>query len=240
MPARRALDSRSPRLAGRTGSRAPPCIRCRAQAPCPVRIGESLGAPVPAAPVQPPARDRRPGENERGTAAIRGQVVAADTGAPLRRAAVRAFSQGGGGTASRRPTRRALRDHAAAGRPLRRLRACGAATSTCSSASARRTSRARPLEFADGQALDKVNFALPSGGAISGRIVDELGEPLASVRGARCSATRTWADRGGSSPARRGGRQRSHRRPRTVPPLRPATRRVLRCRHAPEHGVHAA
>ena len=38
-----------------------------------------------------------------------------------------------------------------------------------------------PIEVADGQALDKVNFALPRGGAISGRIVDELGEPVASV-----------------------------------------------------------
>ena len=53
---------------------------------------------APGTPGQQPARDRRPGENARGTAIIRGQVMAADTGSPLRRAQIRVFSQSPGGS----------------------------------------------------------------------------------------------------------------------------------------------
>ncbi len=48
-------------------------------------------------PGQAPARDRQPGEPREGAAVIRGYVVAADTGVPLRRAQVRAFAMGGEG-----------------------------------------------------------------------------------------------------------------------------------------------
>jgi hypothetical protein len=40
----------------------------------------------------------------------------------------------------------------------------------------------RPLEVGEGQTAEKIDFALPRGGVIAGRIVDELGEPLAGVR----------------------------------------------------------
>ena len=70
------------------------------------------GAPAPGQPTQPsqqtpqrmPARPGRPGEAPpKGTAIIRGMVVAADTGTPLRRVQVRALSpetRGGGITSS--------------------------------------------------------------------------------------------------------------------------------------------
>ncbi len=41
--------------------------------------------------------------------------------------------------------------------------------------------RGRPLELADGQTLDNVNFNLPRGSVIAGRIVDEFGEPIADA-----------------------------------------------------------
>jgi hypothetical protein len=63
-------------------------------------------SPVPGMPapgqVTPP-RGIRPGQDPlKGTATLRGYVVAADTGNPVRRAMVRAFSStgGGGGVAS--------------------------------------------------------------------------------------------------------------------------------------------
>ena len=65
--------------------------------------GQQPGMPAPGVPAGPappfpmPARDRPAGDNPRGTSTIRGQVVAADTGAPLRRALVRAFGQTGVG-----------------------------------------------------------------------------------------------------------------------------------------------
>src|SRR6185503_11985962 len=40
----------------------------------------------------------------------------------------------------------------------------------------------RPLDIGLGQEADKIDFALPRGGVIAGRVTDELGEPLAAVR----------------------------------------------------------
>jgi hypothetical protein len=39
----------------------------------------------------------------------------------------------------------------------------------------------KPLDLADGQVAEKIDFALPRGGVIAGRITDEAGEPLAGV-----------------------------------------------------------
>ncbi len=40
----------------------------------------------------------------------------------------------------------------------------------------------RPLDLGSAQEADKIDFALPRGGVIAGRVTDELGEPLAGVR----------------------------------------------------------
>ena len=40
----------------------------------------------------------------------------------------------------------------------------------------------RPLVITDGQVIDRIDFALPRGSVISGRVTDELGEPVAGVR----------------------------------------------------------
>jgi hypothetical protein len=40
----------------------------------------------------------------------------------------------------------------------------------------------RPLDLGDGQLMDRVDFALPRGSVIAGRITDEVGEPIAGVR----------------------------------------------------------
>jgi protocatechuate 3,4-dioxygenase beta subunit len=40
----------------------------------------------------------------------------------------------------------------------------------------------RPLDVGEAQTVEKIDFALPRGGVIAGRITDELGEPLAGVR----------------------------------------------------------
>ena len=58
--------------------------------------GSVWGSGQPPSP-QAPTRDRRADEIKPGTAAIRGQVVAADTGVPLRRAQIRVFNTGGPG-----------------------------------------------------------------------------------------------------------------------------------------------
>lgn len=150
------------------------------QVPGPGPAPGTVGSQVPGAPM-PPARDRRPGENERGTAVIRGQVVAADSGSPLRRAVVRAFSQGGGnGMGQTDAEGRFEIPNLPAGRYFVSAQRTGYVNLQLGQRAPNQPGT--PLEIADGQVLDKVNFALPRGGAISGRIVDELGEPLASVQ----------------------------------------------------------
>src|SRR6185312_11046975 len=39
----------------------------------------------------------------------------------------------------------------------------------------------KPLDLADAQLMDKADFSLPRGSAISGRLVDEFGDPIADA-----------------------------------------------------------
>jgi len=45
----------------------------------------------------------------------------------------------------------------------------------------RSTEPARPIDVAEGQRFEKMDFALPRTGIVSGRVVDETGEPVAGV-----------------------------------------------------------
>lgn len=117
----------------------------------------------------------------RGTAAIRGQIIAADNGVPLRRAQVRVASP------DARESRVATTD--AQGRFEFRELPAGRYTITGSKAGfvtlqygQRRPSESgTPIELADGQTLDKVALALPRGSVLGGRITDEFGEPVANA-----------------------------------------------------------
>jgi hypothetical protein len=124
-----------------------------------------------------PARADAP----RGTAVIRGSIVSADNGAPIRRAQVRVVSP------DARESRVATTD--TQGRfDIKELPA-GRYTLTVSKAGfvtlqygQRRPSESgTPIELADGQALDKVSVALPRGSVLGGRVVDEFGEPVANA-----------------------------------------------------------
>lgn len=151
--------------------------------PVPVQPGGQLpGVPVPGGPGVP-TRDRRPGEPERGTAAIRGQVLAADTGAPLRRAQIRVMSQTPGGGASMAQTDAQGRFEVvqlAAGRYTVMASRSGYVSMQFGQRAPNQPGT--PIEIADGQQMDKLNFVLARGGAISGRIVDDFGEPVSSVQ----------------------------------------------------------
>lgn len=117
-----------------------------------------------------------------GTAVLRGVVVAADTGAPLRRAEVRAFSAGG------EDNRMATSDDD--GRFELRELTGGRYTLTASKggfvtlqAGQRRPGeRGTPIELAAGQTIEKIVIALPRGGVITGRITDEFGEPAVGAQ----------------------------------------------------------
>jgi Carboxypeptidase regulatory-like domain len=142
----------------------------------------------PAAPGQrtPPRMMRQGEEVPRGTAMLRGVVVAADTGAPIRRAQVRAAAPG-------TDSRTTLTDEQ--GRFELKELSGGRYTLTATKGGfvslqygQRRPSEpGTPVDLAAGQTMEKLVIGLPRGSVIAGRVVDEFGEPLtgAQVRALR-------------------------------------------------------
>jgi protocatechuate 3,4-dioxygenase beta subunit len=109
-------------------------------------------------------------------------VIAADTGGPLRRARVTLNAPG------LRESRAATTDvdgrwefkNLPAGRFA--LSAGKPQYVTLEYGQRIPTEAGRPIELAAGQALERLEFRLPRGSVISGHVVDDLGEPAASVR----------------------------------------------------------
>jgi len=147
-------------------------------------------APVPGAPGGPggagqrtPPRAMRPGDTPpRGTAVLRGFVVAADTGAPIRRAQVRVAAP------DAQDTRIAITDEQ--GRFEVKELVGGHYSVTASKGGfvtlqygqRRPSERGTPVDLPAGQTIEKVAIALPRGSVIAGRIVDEFGEPLTGAQ----------------------------------------------------------
>lgn len=139
------------------------------------------GAPTPAGRGALPPRDAA-ADRPAGTAIIRGRIVAADTGTPVRRAQIRATA------ADIRASRLATTD--AQGQFELKDLAAGRWTLTASKAGfmtlrygQRRPFEAgSPIEIADGQLMERANFALPRGAAITGHVFDEFGDPVAGAR----------------------------------------------------------
>lgn len=143
-----------------------------------------INAQEPSAPGrgQRPARAMPPrAEAPRGTAVLRGTIVAAENGSPIRRAQVRVASP------EARESRVATTD--AQGRFEIRELPAGRYSLTASKGGfvslqygQRRPSESgTPIELADGQTLDKISIALPRGSVLGGRITDEFGEPVANA-----------------------------------------------------------
>jgi hypothetical protein len=147
-------------------------LAAAAQPPLPQRPGRQVTPPR----AGPRAADEQP----RGTAIVRGTIVAADTGSPIRRAQVRLSGAGV-------PGRVAVTD--AQGRfELRELPA-GRYNVSASKAGfvglqygqRRPNAPGTPIDVADAQVIDKITVALPRGSVLSGRITDEFGEPIANA-----------------------------------------------------------
>lgn len=115
-----------------------------------------------------------------GTGRIRGRVVAADTGAPVRRAQVRISGTDVG-------ARSALTDaegryefrELPAGRFI--LTAQKSGYMTVQYGQTRPFESGKSIELADAQAMDKAEISMPRGSVIAGRIVDEFGDPIADA-----------------------------------------------------------
>ncbi|MEP7116391.1 MAG: carboxypeptidase-like regulatory domain-containing protein, partial [Acidobacteriota bacterium] len=155
----------------------------------------AVAATVPAAPAaaqpgaQPgpgqrtPPRAMRPGgaDEPLGTAVLKGVVVAADTGAPIRRAQVRAVAAGFDNriATTDEQGRFELRD-LAGGRYT--LTASKGGFVSLQYGQRRPSERGTPVELAAGATLEKIVIGLPRGSVIAGRVVDEFGEPLTGAQ----------------------------------------------------------
>lgn len=127
----------------------------------------------PAVENQPPAT---------GTSTIRGRVLDATSGTPLRRAIVTVSST----------VNRDLRSKAtdADGRysfdalPAGRYHVVANRSGyvSWSYGQTRSVGDGKPVVLADRQTLDRIDLALPRGGVISGRVLDEYGEPVPDVQ----------------------------------------------------------
>ncbi|HKY21273.1 MAG TPA: carboxypeptidase-like regulatory domain-containing protein [Vicinamibacterales bacterium] len=117
-----------------------------------------------------------------GTAKISGRVVSADTGTPLRRAHIRLTSP------DARINRNATTDSDGRFEILSlpasryRLYVSKAGYVTLEYGQARPFETGKPLDIAAGQSLEKIDFGLPRGSVITGRITDEFGEAVTDVQ----------------------------------------------------------
>jgi hypothetical protein len=133
-------------------------------------------------PPQPPPRDVAAAPRT-GTAAIRGRVVDAETARPLRRARLNLTSPELGRegiTASTDDEGRYELTELPGGRFTLTVQRSGYLTLRYGQR--RPNEQGKPIEVASGQILENIDFVLPRMGVISGRVVDELGEPIAGVR----------------------------------------------------------
>lgn len=150
----------------------------RAQEPAPTQTpqqGRAQGAGGGAARQGTP-RDRA--QLPQGTAAISGRVLTADTGRPVKRARVTVAGAGRGG-------RTATTDD----RGRYRIDQLGAGTYTVNASKTgfvdgvygqrRPLQPGTPVVVAEAQAIGNIDLRLTRGGVITGRLMDEDGEPLA-------------------------------------------------------------
>ncbi len=131
-------------------------------------------------PQMPMPRDGKPVPS--GTARLSGRVISTETGKPLRRAVVRVMAQ-----EIRLP--RSVSTEADGTWEIRELPA-GKYSVTAqkggyvpvSYGQLRPFEQGKPVELADGQIVEKLEIALPKGSVVSGRIVDEFGEPVSGAQ----------------------------------------------------------
>lgn len=153
----------------------------------PVQQQPGFPQPAPGRPQQPnAAADQAPGK-----ATLRGHVFDAATGQALRKAQVRVlqmFDAPPGPAAFGARENRMVTTDAQGAYEFKELRA-GRYTITANKGSfvsmqygqTRPSEPGKPIEILDNQTIERVDFSLPHGGIITGRILDEYGEPLSDV-----------------------------------------------------------
>ena len=128
----------------------------------------------------PPPRDTPPVPT--GTSVVRGRIIDASTGAPLRKAVVRisgAEIREMRSTTTDLEGRYEFRDL-----PAGRLNVSASKAGYVDSSygQTRPQEPAKQVQIGEKQVVDKIDVALPRGSVITGRVLDEFGEPIADVQ----------------------------------------------------------
>jgi hypothetical protein len=151
----------------------------------------ALAIPVLAAPSEvqivasapPSAAPGGPNQEIKAGGVIRGRITSLDTGKPLRRAQIRLAAEfeflSTPRTASTSTDGRYEFRDVAPGRYTLRVERSGYLALTYGQR--RPGEQGRPLQIAEKEVAEKVDFALPRMSVISGRVFDDLGEPIAGV-----------------------------------------------------------
>lgn len=141
---------------------------------------------------EPPLQFPQSGRDVKtGTGRIKGRLVSADTGAPVRRAQVRLS-----GTDVMPKSTTTDNEGAYEFRDLPAgqftINATKSGYVSVGYGQTRPFESGKPIELAEGQVLERADITMPKGSVIAGRIIDEFGEPVAD---ASVSAMRsTWTN----------------------------------------------
>jgi hypothetical protein len=117
-----------------------------------------------------------------GTAKLGGRVIAADTGTPIRRAQININSRDAQFNRSVTTDTEGRYELAALPPGRYRLFVNKAGYVALEYGQARPFEAGKPLDITAGEVLDKIDFSLPRGSAITGRITDEFGDPVTDVQ----------------------------------------------------------
>jgi hypothetical protein len=143
--------------------------------PC---VLSAQGVPMPPPPPAPPGQPRDAGTQKTGTARLSGRVTSLDSGRPIRRAVVRALGpelREGKSVSTDVEGRWELRE-IPAGRFTITVTKGGYVT--LSYGQQRPFEAGKTVEVRDAAVVEKLDVALPRGGAVTGRVVDEFGEAV--------------------------------------------------------------
>lgn len=158
-----------------------------------VDLGAQQEITITSSPGEMPIQMPGPGprQSKTGTARLRGRVVAAETGGAVRRAQVRIMGPDiGSKTAMTDAEGRFEFRDLPAGRF--NLSATKSGFVTVQYGQTRPFESGKAIDLTDAQVMDKADIAMPRGSVISGRLVDEFGDPIAD---ALVSAMRSaWAN----------------------------------------------
>jgi Carboxypeptidase regulatory-like domain len=127
---------------------------------------------------QAPPRD---GAKEKGTGSIKGKVVAADSGKAMRRVQISLSSPDLSESRSMSTTALGMFEFKELPAGRYTLTASRTGYLRLQYGQRRPGEPGRPLQLADGERVPNADIALPRAGSISGRITDELGDPLPDV-----------------------------------------------------------